>query len=231
MDNSARVTVIARTRVLVGAACWVLALVGYFVVQPVVAAAWPQGYRYAHHAISDLGNTACGMFPNLAGAKLYVCPPLHTWMNAAFVVLGVSTAVGAWLTWPAWPRRRATAIGLALTAVGGLCVAAVGLVPENHNLAVHSVVALLQIPVQLVGMVLLIVATWHAQRWRAGWTLLCGVAAVLGNTLLFSGTYLGLGVGGAERLALDSFTVWIGFLGIALLLTSRAEAQTWLRVP
>lgn len=226
MGYSAHATATSRPRVLAGAACWAVTLVGYFVIQPVVAAAWPEGYSYAHNAISDLGNTECGMFPNLAGGRLYVCSPLHVWMNAAFVGLGLFTAVGAWLTYPAWPRRRATAIGLVLTAVAALCASAVGLVPENRDLAVHTVAALLQIPLQLIGMTFLIVASWHAQRWRAGWTLLCGVAAVFGNSLLFSGHYLGLGVGGAERLALDSFTVWTGFLGIALLLLNRSNTRT-----
>lgn len=225
MHNSAHEAGATHTRVLVGAVCWALSLVGYFAVQPLVAAAWPDGYSYAHNMISDLGNTECGMFPNLAGGKMYVCSPLHAWMNGALVVLGLLTAVGAWLTYPTWPRRRITAIGLTLTGVAGLCVSGVGLAPENVNLPVHTVLALFQVPVQLLGMALLIVASWHGQRWRAGWTLLCGLGAVVGNVLLFSGNYLGMGVGGAERLALDSFTIWTGLLGVAFLVARRGRGD------
>lgn len=225
MHNSAHGAGTTRTRVLAGAACWTLSLVGYFAIQPIVAAAWPESYSYAHNAISDLGNTECGMFPNLAGGKTYVCSPRHAWMNGSFVVLGLFTAIGAWLTYPAWPRQRATTVGLALTAVAGLCVSGVGLAPENLDLTVHTVLALLQVPVQLFGMVLLTLVSWHRHRWRARWTLLCALAAVVGNVLLFSGNYLGLGVGGIERLALDSFTMWTGFLGIAFLVAHRGRGD------
>src|SRR5699024_2134075 len=61
-----------RKRVVLGSIFWTLSLVGYGIIQPIVAAAWPSGYSFTDHAISDLGNTECGMFPNLANGEIYV---------------------------------------------------------------------------------------------------------------------------------------------------------------
>jgi len=206
-----------RKRVVLGSIFWTLTLVGYGIIQPIVAAAWPSGYSFTDHAISDLGNTECGMFPNLANGEIYVCSPLHAWMNGSFIVLGVLTALGAWLTAPAWPRRCASSVGLTLTALGGLCVSLVGVFPENVDLDTHTLVALLQLPLQLAGFIALIIACGRRCRWRAAWTLVCGLVSLLAAVSFFSGHYGALGMGGVERLMFDTFTVWTGVIGVVLL--------------
>jgi hypothetical protein len=66
----------------VGPGIWILA-VEYYIVQIVVAAAWPTTYSLGLNPISNLGNTRCGLYDHR-----YVCSPRHTLMNAAFIVLG-----------------------------------------------------------------------------------------------------------------------------------------------
>jgi hypothetical protein len=42
---------------------------------------------------------------------------------------------------------------------------------------------------------------------------MCGTVATVACVLFLAGTYLGLGMGGMERLAFDTLTVWTGVLG------------------
>jgi hypothetical membrane protein len=138
-------------------------------------------------------------------------------MNASFVALGLLTLAGAVLTGGAWPRRRLTAFSLALVAVSGVSVVVIGLAPENIAPDVHSLAAVAQVPAQLAGMVGLAIVAWQPWRAAAIWCLLCGGIAAIGNVLFFSGHYLGMGIGGAERLSLDPFTVWTVGMGAGLL--------------
>jgi len=52
----------SRAAVVIGGACWAVGVIQYAVAQ-VVAAAWTRPYSLRSNCISDLGNTACGMFP------------------------------------------------------------------------------------------------------------------------------------------------------------------------
>ncbi len=69
---------------LVGPAFWISS-VQYFITQIVVAHAWTNHYSLSRNTISDLGNTVCGVY-----SGRFVCSPLHSWMNASFVVLGLA---------------------------------------------------------------------------------------------------------------------------------------------
>lgn len=65
--------------VVFGSACWVLSIV-FFVSQAIAQAASARPFSLTTNLISDLGNTACGVD---------VCSPLHTFVNATFVFVGV----------------------------------------------------------------------------------------------------------------------------------------------
>jgi len=156
---------------------------------------------------------------------MYVCSPLHALMNASFIALGLLTAAGAVLTWPAWPRRRLTALSLALVVLSGVCVIVIGLAPENVAPEVHTLAALVQVPVQLAGMVGLAIVAWRPWRGAAIWSLVCVAVAVFGNVLFFSGQYLGVGIGGAERLSLEPLTVWTIGLGAGLIRPSAKRSD------
>ena len=52
-------------------------------------------------------------------------------MNFTFVLTGVLTLVGLFLTWSIWPRRRLTSWGLVLLGMAGAGTILIGLSPEN----------------------------------------------------------------------------------------------------
>jgi hypothetical membrane protein len=146
---------------VLGAGCWLLT-VAYFIVQPVVAAAWEPPYDVAANAISDLGITGCGDFRQFDDRVLYACSPRHVLMNTVFVVVGLLTSAGALLTRGIWPRRRLTTVGVAFVVLAGVGGILVGLAPADVNLAAHGVGALLQVP-GAFGPLLLGVAAWSVR--------------------------------------------------------------------
>ena len=82
----------SRVAVILGGAAWILATLQYAVAQVVVAAAWHHPhYSWLGNYISDRGNTACGQFTVPHGTPSYVCSPLHSAMNASFIITGSPT--------------------------------------------------------------------------------------------------------------------------------------------
>jgi len=203
-------------QLVLGAACWILALHN-LAIEPIVAAAWPTPYSYSENAVSDLGITTCGPFENPGRGSVYVCSPRYALWNASLVAFGLLIIAGAILTRRAWPERRSTIVGLTLLAVAGAGVILIGLVPANVNLAVHGIAGLVEFVGQNVAMLVLAVATWGTQRWLAVFSLVCAAVGLAATVLFFSGQHLGLGVGGMERLAVNPFAAWLAVVGIWLL--------------
>ncbi len=209
----------AGALVVAGAVSWLLTL-GYFVVQPVVAAAWDPPYSITANMISELGVTSCGVFDRPGETSTYVCSPRHAVMNVTFVVTGLLTTAGALLTRRHWPRRAFATMGLAFVALGGLGGVMVGLAPADVSLAPHIVGALLQVP-GAAGPLLIGVTTVRQRPWEGAFSLLCGVVGTAGCLLFVAGLDLGLGPGGMEHVALDPLTVWTGLVGVGLLVRRR----------
>ena len=92
-----------RAMAVAGGACWAVGAVQYAAAQVVAAGAWTRPYSLKNNYISDLGNTACGMFHVPHGTPYYVCSPSHAVMNASFIIFGVLTITGALLLQPIWP--------------------------------------------------------------------------------------------------------------------------------
>jgi hypothetical protein len=65
---------------------------------------------------------------------------------------------------------------------------------------------------------------------KTGWprifSLVCGTTATAACVLFLAGVHLGLGVGGMERLAFDTLTVWTGVLGAAVLRRAHLTRRT-----
>ena len=200
---------------VLGAGCWLLT-VAYFIVQPVVAAAWEPPYDVAADAISDLGITGCGDFRQFDDRVLYACSPRHVLMNTVFVVVGLLSSVGALLTRGIWPRRRLTTVGVAFVVLAGVGGILVGLAPADVNLAAHGVGALLQVP-GAFGPLLLGVAAWSVRPGVAAFSLVSGAVGSAACLLYFGRSDLGLDPGVMERLAFDPLTVWTVALGAVLL--------------
>jgi len=181
----------------VGALCW-LSSAQFFIAQIWAALAWTTPFSLTQHFISDLGSTRCGVFSS--ETNLYVCSPRHALMNASFIVLGMTIFAGGVLTHelrrPGIARQLARAF-MVLAGMGGVLV---GCFPENENLFLHSLGAATYFLFANLGLVML---GWSASgsvsRIKAV-TLTLGLIGIAATALFFSGHYLGLGVGGTERL-------------------------------
>ena len=194
-----------------GAFAWVSAL-QFYVAQTVVQWAWTTPFSLRENYISDLGNTTCG--PSEVGRNvLYVCSPLYAWMNASFVLLGITITAGAVLTRRAFPPGWAREIGLALVAISGPGVVLVGLFPEDLNLPYHKLGAGVQFILGNLGMAVLGAGM---VRWRAGlgaFSIVAGVVGLAATALFVAEIYLGLGIGGMERVAAYPLSIWMIVVG------------------
>ena len=119
-----------------GGLVWILAI-QFFVVQAVVQSAWTTPFSLTKNFISDLGNTKCGSYPT--DSSMLVCSPWHAWMNASFILLGLTILLGVVLLRDAFSPGPMRAVGLGLLAAAGLGHIVVGLFPENVNIAAHKI--------------------------------------------------------------------------------------------
>jgi hypothetical membrane protein len=203
------------TTVRLGASAWLLAA-QFFVVQVVVASAWTVPFNLRLRYISDLGNTACGPFPN--ASSVMVCSPWHAAMNASFIIVGITMAVGAVLTWrvfrPGWQRTVAVVFFVA----AGVGVSMVGVYPENENETAHTIGAGINfiganLAMVLFGMALPPGPPRRAFRW---FSVASGLAGLAATVLFVSRHDLGLGLGGIERIAAYTTTTWQITAGLVL---------------
>jgi hypothetical membrane protein len=204
------------TRALqLGAIVWMLAI-QFFIMQLVVQSAWTTPFSLATNYISDLGNTTCGPYP--VGSSMYVCSPWHAWMNASFIVLGAIILVGAALIYRAFPSGRTRTAGLALLALAGPGEILVGLFPENVNITPHTIGAAAHFVSGNLGIVLLgiAIAATGRQTQLAVSSISLGSAGLLATALFVSGHYLGLGIGGMERIAAYPLPLWLIVVGVSV---------------
>src|SRR5215472_4873449 len=122
--------------------CLVSGLV-FVIGEAVSAAAFRPTYSYATYYISDLGVPICG--PQLLH-RTY-CSPLHSVMNAAFVISGALLLLTYALLWLS-KRNWATFAGMLLAAVNAAGLTLVGLVHgtlenlHNGSISFHALGAL-----------------------------------------------------------------------------------------
>ncbi|HET9849281.1 MAG TPA: DUF998 domain-containing protein [Candidatus Dormibacteraeota bacterium] len=208
---------VTRT-VVFGAACWALSVV-FFLDQAIVQLAFARPYSLQTNLISDLGNTACG--PD-------ICSPLHTFMNATFIAVGLLHWAGAVATWRAWPSGGPSVAGKVVLAFAGWCLAYAGANPENLRPALHTFGAVGGLISLNLAMILLGMAVVGAARWLGGMALVAGIVGLVGFGLLLSGG-VGLPIGVTERIADYPGAAMIVVLGIFLLgwaVQSRTRLKT-----
>lgn len=178
-----------------------MAALQFFVTQAVVRLGWTTPFSLSHNFISDLGNTACAPYP--AGSTNYVCSPWHAWMNASFITLGLTKVAGAALICRAFRPGWMRGAGLGLLVISALGDVLVGLYPENVNIAVHRTGAIMTLPVGNLAIVLLGAALLAHQgsRTLGLGSIAAGSAGFAATILLDQNQFLGLGVGGIERIS------------------------------
>lgn len=212
--------------VAAGGVIWILATLQYGIVQAIVAAAWHHPpYSWLNNYISDLGNTVCGQFAVPHGTAAYVCSPMHSTMNISFVVTGLLTIAGAILLRRFWPQDRLTAVALVLWVITGLGKVLVGLSPENKNVDLH-LLGVLNIPVGYIAILLLSLSIRQINRTVSMTGIVLAILGLVGTALSTAGQfgssalYLGLGVGGMERVSDYPASLWVLMIGIIAVLSA-----------
>ncbi|WP_406354120.1 DUF998 domain-containing protein [Streptomyces sp. NBC_01635] len=206
----------------IGYVAWIVGVAQFFAVQGIVESAWARpAYSWARNNISDLGNVHCGLrtWPE----SRYICSPEHGLMNGSFIVLGVLLVVGFVLTGGAggagggvlWHGGRVAVSARMLLVSGGAGFVLIGLAPTDVHKGLHVVGAALIMGSGNVGLVLAgFGLADRVPRPLRRVTGLLGVVALLAFGLFLSGHYLGLGMGGMERVAAYPFLFWAAALGV-----------------
>lgn len=193
---------------IIGPILWILAL-QYFVVQLIVAAAWPRAYSWSGNVISDLGALGCGDF-----GDRYVCSPLSWLMNLSFVVFGVTIAVGGILIYTEFKRTKVSKIGFGLMVISGIGTIVVGFFPEDANVLLHQIGAVAGLLVGNMSLIFLASSLKDTRNLFRAYTLLTGLFCVTAFGLFATDNYLDFGVGGMERLVSYPFAIWMMVFGI-----------------
>lgn len=216
-----------RRRRYLGATAWIAGVAVWLVLQVAAALQWEDpAYDWTINYVSDLGNTTCGPFTVPGGEATYVCSPAHELMNIGFVFSGVLTVIGAILLWRWWPPALLARVASALYCLTGAGRVIVGFNPEDVDIIMHMVGALVQAPSSIAVLLSAITLrrTLPAVS-RVGMGL--GALGVLGAVLALGGQagvtafHLGFGPGLPERLASHPLQVWIVVVGVAVIVSTR----------
>ena len=216
----------ARTTRTTAAAILWLSSVQFFLAQAIVQSAWTTPFSLTQNFISDLGNTACAPYP--LGSDNYVCSPWHFWMNASFLLIGLTIPLGAALARHVFRPGLLREAALVLLALAGPGFVAVSLYPENVAIAPHKIGAGFVFVSGNLGLALLGVAiqqTFRRVRLATALAVL-GIAGFIATVLLVTGRYLGIGIGGIERVAAYPLPVGLIMTGYFLLRARRSPHST-----
>lgn len=190
-----------------GPAIWIYGI-QYFIVQVIVAVAWNSPFSLMINPISDLGNTACGMYDDR-----YVCSPLHDWMNASFILFGLTVTIGSVLLYHGFRKSVRSYIGFSLMALAGIGTMFVGIFPENTIGQLHTLGALM--PFLLGNLSLIILGlSLEMPRWFKYYTVASGAIGLVAFVFLIFQNYLGSGPGGLERVVVYPQAIWMITFGI-----------------
>jgi hypothetical membrane protein len=182
----------------------------FFVAEQIARLGWPGHYSMMRNWVSDLGATYSSTF----------------WiMDGSFVVQGLLMFFGAILVRRFFPARWPYWVVLFLFAVSGVGVLVVGLVPEDGNLQVHGLAALVHLlagNLAMVGLGLLTMCRPFTVRSRSFITFAAGSVGLL--ALLILGmrknpafAALGLNVGTIERFSAYPLPLWLSWTGYRML--------------
>lgn len=216
MHGSKKIETFTDRYSLVGPAFWIASL-QYFLTMSVVGMNWATHYSVLQNTISDLGNTACGIYDGR-----YVCSPLHAWMNASFIVLGLTMVIGSTLIYYEFKRTLGSYIGFSFMALAGVGTAVVGLFAENTISNLHEFGAALPFVIGNLALIILGLSLDIPKTLRF-YTLVSGVISLIAFVLFITHTYLGIGIGGMERLVAHPQTIWLIVFGIYM---SRSHFRT-----
>jgi hypothetical membrane protein len=206
MKSIDRVNVFTERHPFIGPLFWI-ASSQFFIIQFIVAAAYTAHYNVFNNTISDLGNTVCGAY-----AGRYVCSPLHDLMNASFIILGLTMIVGALLIFHGFRKSLGSFLGFSAMGLAGLGTILVGIFPENATGDLHFIGALLPFLIGNIGMVILGLSLQLPKLLRY-YTVISGAMSLVALGFFITDNYLGLGIGGMERIVAHPQTLWLIIFG------------------
>jgi hypothetical membrane protein len=190
-----------------GARMWGLCF-QFFVAEQVARFGWMVNrahYSMTRNWISDLGATTT---------------PWHWVMNGSFLLQGVLIAGGAVLVRSMFPARFLYWLILFLLLASGMGVFVVGTFPENVNMQVHGLAALIHLLCGNLAMILLGLA--QVRRSRGQITLAAGIIGLAGLVTLGylngnPGSSLALNAGLIERFTAYPLPLWLTWTGYLML--------------
>jgi len=202
-----------------GAVLLVIGAVQFVVGMAITQIGYGSSYSLTQNYISDLGATNCGVFGGSGSMPgHYACSPWHLVFNVSIILLGLLLIFAIILIRTAFPARRSRMIGLGLLALSGIGAIGVGLSPEDVNITIHSASAFLAFAGSGLALIVLGFAMFRDTRWDGfrAYTVLSGLVILVALVLFVTQTYLGLGVGGMERLVVAPVLLWAIVVGIHL---------------
>jgi len=198
--------------ILFGIIVWIFSI-QFFIAQVVVHSGWVTPFSLNHNFISDLGNTACGVYP--PGSTMYVCSPWHAWMNTSFILQGFITIIGITFVRKMLPFGMTRFVGVMFLILAGVGDMAVGFFPENVNNTYHVLGAGVHFILGNFSMIFLGIALSQAgQSFVTLYSIISGGIGLVATGFFISKIYLGMGIGGMERVAAYPLPLWLIVEGI-----------------
>jgi hypothetical membrane protein len=206
-----------------GALVWLAGIALFFALHVYAESAWKDPvYSWAANNISDLGNVQCQPWGD---DRRYVCSPRHDAMNAGFVLQGAAMLIGlAAVSLRRSRSARTWSAGALLLAAGAGWILA-GVWPADVDENRHVLGALLIMILGNIGLALGPAVPGEARRIRWAAPVL-GAVGLAGAALFFTGSDLGLGPGGMERVAAYPLPAWMLITGLALLFGRRPRSAS-----
>jgi hypothetical membrane protein len=208
----------ARDRsVRAGGLAFFVGAVQFVIAMVITQLGWTTPYSLSKNYISDLGAAHCGYWTGVD--PRYICSPWHLVFDTSIVILGLLSILGAYLIRSALRTGWAPALGLVLFALSGVGAIGVGLSPEDVDLTVHTASALTSFVASNTALILLGISMIRDPRWRTGFGsfgVVLGFVGWLALVLFVSDHYLGIGVGGMERLIVCPTLLWAAVIGVQL---------------
>lgn len=175
--------------------------IAFFIFNHIAESIYPN-YSVHTNYLSDLGATGQ--------------PTTLLWDPLLFIT-GILWLLGVYFFLRRSGRRKLTLALYLLAPVGQITVS---LFPENVNLAIHTIGALMAFILGGISAVFAYRLTHPPFRY---FSLLLGAISLASLELFVSGSYLGLGVGGVERMVVYPMVIWLVMLGGYLMATGYAK--------
>jgi hypothetical membrane protein len=128
-------------------------------------------------------------------------------------MLGITMAVGSLLIYQEFKESVTSLVGFCFMSIAGLGTIVVGLFPENTASSVHLAGAILPFFIGNVALIVLSFGLGIPKPFKI-YTFLSGSISLVALIFLTTNHYLGLGVGGIERLTTYPQTTWLIIFGI-----------------